>query len=210
MKKTSRRSFSKAMGASLASLSLTSLASAREEDDSDRDPKTVSGSQRLLSDRNQHDTPPPLMITQGSLVVEIDKPMAFLVTANGRKKYRRPKNTHDANLDHIKIVDGSGEMLYRNDKPRDCEIVVTLSGGAAAELKVGGGAELVVEIPESMDIGTSEHSDTSRRHEKYRPSSAQITAIRVQRGASVIYSVSRDEVVSGLEDVRIMVWHDDH
>lgn len=206
MKKTSRRTFGKVMAASLASLPVMSIANASEGDSGVRNENTTAP-QRFLDDRNQHDTPPTFTITQGSFIIEIDKPLAFVTTGAGKKTYRRPKQNHDAHLDHIKIVDGSGEMLYRNDAARDCQILVTLE--RSLEAKIYGGSELILEMTDSLDAGTAQTGPRKRPH-KYVPSSAEILEIKVQRGGSPIYSVRRAETVSRLEDVRIMVWHEDH
>lgn len=209
MKKTSRRSFSKAIAAGLVSLPAASLANAVKKGGHGILEANTAEPQRLLDARNQHDTPPTFVMAQGSFIVEIDKPLAPAGVSGGKKRYRRPKAVggRDAHFDHIKIVDGSGEMLYRNDNARDCEIVLALE--SSLEVKVFGGRELMIEMTDSLDAGTAQSGPRKRPH-KYVPSSLSILAIKVQRGTSVLYSVARNEVVSKLEDARIMVWHEDH
>src|SRR5262245_47086662 len=118
MKNTSRRNFGKALAAGLASLPAISLANANEDRLGERHASSASGSQKKSQDKkNQHDTPPTFLISQGSFIIEIDKPLELVTTSGGKKKYKRPKASGglDAQIDHIKIVAGSGEILYRND-----------------------------------------------------------------------------------------------
>lgn len=209
MKKTSRRNFGKALAAGLASLPGVSLANTNQQKFAEQKASNPAESQKLSEKKNQHDTPPTFLITQGSFIIELDKPLAYVTTTNGKKKYRRPKASGgvDAELDHIKIVDGSGEMLYRNDAPRGCEIVLTLE--ESLEAKIYGGSELIVEMTDTLNVGTAQSGPRKRPH-KYVPSSTLILGIKVQKGTSEIYSVAHTEVASRLEEVRIMVWHKDY
>ena len=205
MKKTSRRNFGKALAAGLVSLPGISLANTNQQKAGEQKASPPAQSQKLEEKKNQHDTPPIFAIAQGSFIVEIDKPVALATTANGKKKYRRPKGGgNDAQFDHIKIVAGSGEMLYRNDDALGCEIVLALEN--SLEAKVSGGTELTIEIPDTLDIGAAQ-SGTRKRPHKYVPTSRSIVGIKVQKGNSVLYS---NDVASRLEEIRIMVWHTDY
>jgi len=202
MKETSRRNFGKALAAVLAFLPSVSLANTNEA-------SIPAESQKLSGKKNQHDTPPTFVISEGSFIVELDKPLEYVTTTGGKKRYRRRKamGGHDAQLDHIKIVAGSGEMLYRNDAATDCEIVVELEN--SLEARVYGGPDLIVEIPQSLVLGTAQSGPPKRAH-RYVPSPRSIQGIKVQRGNSVLYSVERNETLSELAEVRIMVWHTDY
>src|ERR1044071_2331290 len=107
MKNTSRRNFGKALAAGLVSLPAISLGNTKEGKVGDRQGSGEdSQKSKDYEKKNQHDTPPTFLITQGSFIIEIDKPLAYVTTANGKKKYKRPKASVNAQFDHIKIVDG--------------------------------------------------------------------------------------------------------
>ena len=141
MKKTSRLTFGKQLAVAIATLSViafsTSTALSQQTNTQTESSKDC--------ERKEHDTPPPTVLMSGSWIFEArtEKNHDWSVTSNrmiegGRKEYTHKVPAYDgcgkpAKKDifiaHVKIVDGSGEMLYRldNDKKERIEIRTFMS-----------------------------------------------------------------------------------
>jgi len=162
---------------------------------------------------NQHDTPPPVLIGEGSLRVELTSifnptPSS---TGGGRKRHI-VGDFASLKLAHIKIVDGSGEMLYRNDNPHDTEIRVLVDDGS--EVKFGCvSAGLYIDITDEKVLGNPQDSG-GRRPDVYRPKkNAQdldINALKVavtsDANSALLFQISKDDLNSQLKECRILVW----
>ncbi len=227
MKKTSRRSFGKQLTGAMAALPIASLVM-NESISGQVKPKTP----RVASDQSafkEHDTPPPVLLMQGSFIIETaEGSFDESVTMGGRKKYRRhPKQKTKVHLAHVKILDGSGEILYRNDNimddpthlPMDLRLAVTTEDGLVNVASVGNNFEIdapgdkklekvdPVTHPEDQPMG-------SKRLARFRyrddPSGTQhrITGVKVSKGASMaLFEISDlTDLASKGDELRIMVW----
>jgi len=205
MKKTSRRTFGKQLAAALAAVPVASVA------------LNASGKGRKQKSRTaadflkEHDTPPPVLLLEGSVTVETTDPFGTSHPAGiGRKKHF-VSAYNDLDLAHIKIVDGSGEMLYRNDKPRDTEVRVVVSDGT--EVKLGRVADgFYIDLSNEKDLGNPE-SINGKRKARYRPKKnhddLEIQAIKVAESpasSDLLYKISKGDLNSRLKECRIMIW----
>jgi hypothetical protein len=133
-----------------------------------------------LEPRHQHDTPPPTVIGEGSLVIDLKDDFDDTVGGIGGttpvKKRRRPRgstngNDHNAILfEYIRVLNGNGETLYWNDTAQDCEIYVRLTDGA--EVKVYGGEYFIIEHGPSRRLvrstASSDKPQGGKRQHRYR------------------------------------------
>jgi hypothetical protein len=136
MKKTSRRSFGKQLTGAMAGLPLVNLPrkTAGCGDDTQRNTSANSN-------RNEHDTPPPVIIGSGSLIFEArteskhDWTTTAATTLGGRSALSHTFPAYDnagqpatsnIHIAHVKIVDGSGEMVYRLDNGDKDDITITI------------------------------------------------------------------------------------
>jgi hypothetical protein len=210
MKKTSRRSFGKQLSGALAAVPLATIA-LRESASAQRPARP----RRQALDReffNEHDTPPPVLVGEGSLTVETTHPFGNSVPMGVSRKRHYVPDYIGYSIAHIKIVDGSGEMLYRNDKPREAEVRIVLDDGS--EIKVGRVAEgLYLDLPNDKDLGNAQNQ-TSKRKKKYRPkknsADLAIVAIKIAENSAAaapcLFKITKDDLNSMLEESRIMMW----
>lgn len=165
---------------------------------------------------NQHDTPPPVLIAEGSLRVETTSPFGNSSPTGGGRKRHIVSDFRSLNLAHIKIVDGSGEMLYRNDRPRGAEVRVLVDDGSAngSEVKFGCVADgLYIDLTEEKDLGNPQNLGGGR-HSIYRPKKnamdLEITALKVavtsDPNSPLLFQISKDDLNSHLIECRILVW----
>lgn len=114
--------------------------------------------------RFDHDTPPPIMFMNGSFIMEIDKEK-FDNDTSGNDKLktciRKPINGKTVSIGHIKIIDGSGEVLYRNLKAEGSEIEIELTDGT--NIKVRNPADQSFEVETTA---TNKHFIRSKEPDK--------------------------------------------
>lgn len=117
MKRTSRCNFGNQFICALAALTIALLVTIEVHGQKEGPQKSSASSPQVIL--TSHDTPPPVTLMDGSFIVEIEladfgekeelsgqsKKYRVLPTVPGKKLY----------LAHIKVVDGSGELLYRGD-----------------------------------------------------------------------------------------------
>jgi hypothetical protein len=214
MKKTSRRHFGKQLTGALVSLPVVGSAIQLSAQQQTPDRKKVASQTAQTEKKREHDTPPPVLIAEGSLTVETMSRFGGPMGAGqGRKKHHIDIGGKE--IAHIKIVDGSGEMLYRNDKPRNAEIrVLVRVNSADSEVKMGrSGSNLYIDLTDDKDIGTATPGG-KHRTERYRLKKSaddlELLAITVAENASanspILFKVTREDLNSHLEEARIMVW----
>jgi hypothetical protein len=165
MKKTSRRNFAKTMMAALAAAPVALLT------------KTAASAQA------HQDTPPPIQILDGSLIVESAE--EFTETTGTRNLYKL--TTHPV-IEHIRVIADTGEKLYEDLSASE----VTSSGikssiidivwidedkNATGNVKITGGS--VFQIDSDKRLGKS--SQKKRRKFKYEhPGNASNKRIRIE------------------------------
>jgi len=184
------------------------------------EPDANSGSKN----RATHDTPPPILFENGSFVLErkgqFPDDEIGINTANNRKEYRiKPDSGSTVVPAHIKILDGSGEMLYRNDKAADCLITIELGRDSGPRSVVNARTSanksrfvIDVDANKSLDVGNANNNDkptSRRRNRRYRHSGGadmSMKEIAIKEGNKTLYSLSPDVLPKKGEDLRIMIW----
>lgn len=229
MKTTSRRSFGKHLTGAIVTLPLTALAGKTALGEQPDQQKPV-----LSNNRNEHDTPPPVIIMAGSCIFEARTEKDHVWTTFGSGNLgNKPARVHkvpayDNNGDpangpihiaHIKIVDGSGEMLYRLDNDDKDDITITTflkkDKSELASLKADGtdfsityldNKKLEKEDP-SMD--PEEETKNKRQRAKYKDENAKdgkIYRIEVSGDkAGILYGLKVNGHKAATE-LRVMVW----
>ncbi len=228
MKKTSRRRFGKQLAGAIAAIPVVS--SFAEAEGQGRNKADIQTKQARIF--REHDTPPPVLFMQGSFIIETAE-LDFDesgVTMGSRKKYRRhphePMKTK-VHLAHIKIIDGSGEILYRNDNimddpshpPIDLRLAVTTQSGVVNIASVANNFEIDTPGNKKLDkVDKVTHPDDqpmgTKRHARFRYKDASsgseesITGIRVTKGGSTVLFENSDlsDLASKGEELKIMVW----
>ena len=126
----SRRGFTKSIGLALAAIPfVSSLVEGQQKRRSGRAPAKQhtqmprckqDAAANLEDNRNEHDTPPPVEIINGSFIIETEKDFAIgdiMPVSGGIKRHNiNPNSTLNHNRifpAHIKVVQGSGEMYCR-------------------------------------------------------------------------------------------------
>jgi hypothetical protein len=227
MKKTSRRSFGKQLTGAIAALPIASLATKGIA--GQMDPKKASRVSVQKTEK-EHDTPPPLFIQSGSLILEArtDKnDWTHTPMPGSRRGYRvltKDRNDQPPTtaifVAHIKIVDGSGELVYRFDnynnttKSVPVHVNCLMNGDLTENFHLSvDNTEFVIDVPDKRKIKPKQGDPVmngKRKRVKYLndqgSDSHDITTIQIVKGPRVLYQVDRSDLGKGADEMRIMVW----
>jgi hypothetical protein len=187
---------------------------------------------------NQHDTPPPFLFMEGSCIIEVkfleDREVTERMTfeafrselAEGLRAAAALSNNEFAFIAHVKVVDGSGEMLYRLDNNNKDNISIALSlsrnNQFVGEMRFSISDQLEVSHPETTEIGNAEpamnkHRIRFRLLDAESKGDIEISGVRVEKiteaGMIPIYSGPFRDLKSKGEELKVMLWFevsDDH
>lgn len=209
MKKTSRRKFGKQLTGALAALPVVAAIDVLGQ-------RPKAQRTQKIEFFKEHDTPPPVLLAEGSLTVETTHAFGNAVGQGGGRKKHFVSDYEGLTIAHIKISDGSGEMLYRNDKPRDSEVRIQVSDGS--EAKVGRNADgFYVDLPDDKDLGNAQNVANRKRGKRYRPKKGNdeliFEAITVAQTSAAnspfLFRITKNDLNSKLEEARVMIWLED-
>jgi hypothetical protein len=228
-KRTSRRNFGKQLTGALAALPVASLAMS---DTSSGQTKPIK-SRGILDQRKEHDTPPPMLLMEGSLIIEVNTDRtdwtSYQTAGNRRKWLVTPKWTtipRGIYIAHIKVVDGSGEMLFRfdNDMTNDYStpIVVTASmkkgGNASGDCQVSvEGLDFSVNLPNTRKIDkrannepADEPLNLNRKRVRFmdnnRDDRHDFESLSIDKGPNNLYHVAFRDLPSKGKELKVMLW----
>jgi hypothetical protein len=171
MKDTSRRNFGKQMAGAFAALPLVSLLT---------DQRTLAQTKEKPRSREQidttHDTPPPVVIADGSLIIESEQ--AFDPPSGSGPYLYRGSGTPQ--IAHVRILHDNGDKLYEDLNAHGTEIKIIWKNEDNSEsgnLVVKGGSSFVI----SCDKRLTYSSVSRRRRHKYdHPGSGGNKRIRIE------------------------------
>jgi hypothetical protein len=205
MKKTSRRSFGRQITGALATLPLASLVTSPS-----------------ASAQTSHDTPPPVLLMNGSVIVETaeaDFDEKEIVSGQRKKYKRRPVGAGmKVSLAHIKVIDGSGEILYRGDCQttcRDFSIAVTTAENDIINLaSIANKFQIDTPSNKKLDKTTDPFDQpmSARRKGRFRykddSSGAQtsIKSVAVKQGGAGVFEVILDDLPDDGQELKVMMW----
>ena len=240
-KTTSRRSFAKSVVAILASVPLAStLVNAQRRRKPVKDaggkvnPSSTAGAQRTTKkiDVNEHDTPPPLLIMQGSCVVEIGAEgdtVGLPQNTSGRHKYRvRPKGLPPAArkiyMAHIKVVTGSGDKIFQYDNDslqNPLEVSISLVDGESLNISTENDKFLIdVKNTKKLDVMGLEQSMNPLKRKRFRymntSNGAQhlIKSVKVSVRSVDLFEVELPDPTNPMTpgagmEFKVMIWWDE-
>lgn len=205
--KTSRRNFAKSIAATLVA---APLASTIAQQSKKQDVKVL----------RTHDTPPPLTFENGSFVLEREDEFQnndiVLNQATNRLEHKmRPVGmSTTANPNHIKIVAGNGDILYRNDEAGECLIITELANGAVINARASvDRTRFIIDTEANKQLvkgnqGQNDKPTSKKRNRRYRHPdlNSDISKVTVKKGNDVIYSLPLTEAPADGADLRIMIW----
>ena len=133
MKKTSRRNFGKLIAGAAAALPLTSVNAL---------PQTVREPQRRQSIESHQNTPPDLILEQGSLKIDLKDPSLenqaeLPAGSGGGQQWQFPQTgTRNIYMNGLQIVSGAGQLLFyidrdhvvENERPHVLTVLVHMEG----------------------------------------------------------------------------------
>lgn len=226
----SRRKFTQSVAGSLVAVPLVASLAEAQEGKGRGGSKTTQSRQtwpRGPQTKNefdifsQHDTPPPILFMEGSMIVEKNGDFDDVVTTGGRKKHMIEPDTSGQKLvpSHIKVIDGSGETLYRNLQANDCQITFTLTDGvvnAGSEPNGGPNNEkhFVIDTDSNKrlakssgaDKPTGKKRDTRFRHKDSGGNERSIVSVKITEANVVLFNVVLAKLLSKGDELRVMVW----
>jgi len=219
MKKTSRRRFGKQLTGAFAAVTVASLTGKAVVTETDQRPKATSDQKMFRS----HDTPPPLEFDNGSFVVEKETDFNSMMINGSRREYK--VTTGKTTLEHIKIVDGSGEMLYRKDEADQCIISIELrdaAGTPTSSTMVNSQTRVInpltkhfivdIDNSKTLDKGNQGNNDkptSKKRDHRFRHSGGpnmSMFEITITEGTKTLYSLSPRSLPANGDDLKIMLW----
>lgn len=199
-----------------------------EEKAQSRDSELRQERVMVRSARNEHDTPPPVLVVQGSLIIEMDQPDFDQVAPGSStqpKKHRRgPKQTGATRVfpAHIKVIDGSGDLLYRNDIADDCLTSILLGTEEVTLSAVGTNFEITTrddrdlvksgnQFDQPIQHDPSHHLPARQARYRYKNRAGaefRITGARIIKRSTneVLYAVTLEDLPSKGEEFRVLIW----
>lgn len=210
MKKTSRRNFAKQLTGVLAALPVAVLASAPGAGAQSKEqakPRAVRPRDILTS----HNTPPPLVIADGSLIIESDDPFIETSLGGGRFSYKgngRPK------ISHIRVFQDNGDKIYEDledDTPRIDIFWKNEDDNASGQVTITGGATFLI----NSDKNFRRDAVKKRRPHKYDHQGGGAKRIRIHsieitnsRGAKATFTAAPTGTGDSFipDDFRILIW----
>jgi hypothetical protein len=222
MKKTSRRNFGKQITCALAALAVASLVTMSEVRGQDKKPQKSStpSPQEILT---SHDTPPPVTIMDGSFIVEIPKALFDETEGNSGqpKKYKLMVAGKKLYLAHIKVVDGSGEILYRgdfHDPANNLNVIITTTENHEVNF-ASVGNKFQIETPNGRKLEKTTGLDqpvSSKRLGRFRvkndagTSETRLSRISVRKGNFAVWGVDLTDLAPGGADggkeTKVLIW----
>jgi hypothetical protein len=244
----SRRGFAKSIAAALAVIPFAStLADAQRRrgqrrtgtrDSQSPARRAAAPAAAFDGSRNEHDTPPPVLFMNGSFIVETEKdfdPGDIIPTGSKKRHHIKPRVAANNRVfpAHIKIVDGSGEMLFRLDSKdsgvnphpaEDIKITALLNEGTTVEAASIVGAGNMQTFAIDVNNGKSLLPPTTsgdlpvgvkrgaRRRVKSAPgdmsdtSINELTITNVRRNKILFNVVPGADLASKGEELRVMIW----
>ncbi|MFS8086420.1 MAG: hypothetical protein ACMG6H_12380 [Acidobacteriota bacterium] len=231
MKKTSRRNFGKQLTAALAAVPVSSVVLATQHPIEQREPTQKN----QVEKKNEHNTPPPLYFAEGSLIIEAfterdDWKANDHDQVNHRRKwsivpkpYAHLPNMPPSNLyiEHVKLVDGAGEMVHRVDNDADklsLKIKLTLQKGGADFgdcLVTVAGNHYEIEVPDTKRIKKKSGdppSNPRRKRIRYMHESGsnadecEWVGLKIEKGGQEVYNNANLRLLPAYREMRLMIW----
>ena len=231
MKKTSRRNFGKQLTGAIATLPLAAIVSSKTEA---RSPlRTRSASVGSLVDERYHEnTPPPIELVDGSFAIHIKTlptttAQPLTRTGSGHSWVYKGKldTSSDNNIEHIKILHGSGESVFRDVEASGSVITIELqdeNDGRVGTLTVFGDRDFFQVASFGYGSGNADGQlvwthENGKPHHKHHfthqggPGNKEfrITGIRITKGGATTLNLALPPV-SGTpfesQGYRILVW----
>lgn len=225
MKKTSRRSFGKQITGALAALPIASLAATQDAGAQTRDQAKRDDLAKLvetLEIRTSHDTPPTVLIMDGSFIIETDKSdfdEKDEVAAQPKKYRRTPQDPRKRLfMAHVKIVDGSGEVLYRgnyHNPASNLSIAITTAendvvtlgrAGNKFEVTTASNKKLQKTSGDDQPVGTKRLGRFRCRREVAGNPQASITSVAVRKDGTSVFDVSLADLPDNGRELKVMAW----
>ena len=185
------------------------------------DPSGRPAKQQEVKILEDHDTPPPFVMMEGSLIVELPKEDFDVKIENGgqNRKYRICRHVSVPRVDiaHIKVVDGSGEMLYRNLKAKGSKIIVSLDDGST-DVTLSDGQYFQVETDNSakkLKKSSGENPLGGRKSRfRHKNNTGDGGESRIEKlvikdpGGNTVFRIESDgsSTSPDLTELRVMVW----
>jgi hypothetical protein len=229
MKKTSRRRFGKQLAGAIAAIPIVSSVVEAQQ------PQTIKADSQKTQAKmfREHDTPPPLVLMSGSMIIEArtDKNDWGVGSQSGndRKHLILPKDNNDnpppngSNIfiAHVKIIDGSGDLLFKFDNDqsatKNVPIVVTavMDGNANEKIRVSHeGRNFALLFPKdhrkidkkANDLPMGKHRQRARYLDDNGSDSHELSSVAVMKGAQQLFFIETAELPSKGEELRILLW----
>ena len=224
MKKTSRRKFGQLIAGAVAAIPVASIAA-----QTPRVPR-APGKTSLQDILNHENTPPPIMIEDGSFQLKIkhvdtnDDPMTR--TGSGMDwTYKGNFNNNKNNFAHLRVMHGSGEMLYSDLNAAGSKVLITLEDedhNPGGNLVFEGSATDFIVTSHGTGNGNADgklvwskaygkpkfkhkwaHKGVANPNKDFRISRIQITKVN---GAVVAFDLQVDVAEYESQEIRVLAW----
>jgi len=229
MNNTSRRTFARQMAGALATLPvLTSTLEVVGQDQKKSDaqvPRTEFF--------HEHDTPPPLIVTSGSLIIEANtskNDWDAYDTVGNRKKWSVVPNPYLSGVSptnvfiaHVKVVDGAGEMLFHFDNDATADKATPIHVTAALEKNgtsfgdchiTAAGNKFELDVPPVKKLKKKNNDPAthpSRQRVRYMHAAnddedCRFLGLRIDKGGVNLFYNPNLTLLPGYAELKVMMW----
>ncbi|HKB67511.1 MAG TPA: hypothetical protein VKC61_16765 [Pyrinomonadaceae bacterium] len=160
-----------------------------------------------------HDTPPPTVIGDGSLSIELRDALTIPSTSsNGRWIHVGRPNTP---IVHVKVLHGSGDIIYRNLEADDSRIIILLEDAnhdPVGDLIITGGTLFQVDSDQKLvhqGVGAAKRLHKFG-HPGAGPDAFRVKSIEISKTTSPLaqFKVTAPRTSGDSQEYRIMIWHE--
>ncbi len=163
-----------------------------------------------------HNTPPPIIIGDGSVFLEVRENLQVHETGvggNPKKKEIRPSNGKKYKFHYVRMLEGNGETYAQFDPSDDCEILIYASsdpGRNPFELRVACNGPFFLEYPPAEEFRNNGMGNSSKRvHYGRRKSNKEtgITRVVVRNCEGNNQDITAADLLgNSFEDFKLMLW----
>jgi hypothetical protein len=209
--KSSRRTFGKQLAGALAVLSIASLATPGAGAQTGDQAKTIRAAKE--DTKSSHDTPPPIVVTDGSLVVESDD--QFIESGSGAGPFLY-KGTGRPKISHIRVLHDNGDKLYEDLNAASANTKIDIEWinedkNAGGHVIITGFAEFLI----TSDKNLGRQTVKKKRMHKYDHQGGGAKRIRIEsikitnpRGATTTFTAAPTGNGDAFlpDEFKILIW----
>jgi hypothetical protein len=147
-------------------------------------------------------TPPPLLISEGSIIVETDRDFDARDTGGGTGHRNRHKFNGNRKTLGLKILDDAGDTIYLNGNAENCSVKIWWKNPGGTEQIFVDGSNFTVETDEELSASVSTGHASPKRMKRHTHPNAQANELKqvqvIKNGNTIFFEDRRV--------AQVMIW----